>query len=126
MAIANFIQKLMRSEEITVFGQGGTRDYTYIDDIIEGIYLTMTRCNESTVMNLGSGNPVPMAKLLEELNHYFPDMKVTRKLDRKGDVQSTWADIEKAKSLIGYHPKVDLKTGLLTTIEWAKQYECYL
>jgi UDP-glucuronate 4-epimerase len=126
MAIANFIKKLMHAEEITIFGQGGTRDYTYIDDIINGIYLTMNRCNESTVMNLGSGNPIPMTKLLDELKHFFPNMKVNRQLDRKGDVQSTWADLQKAQSLIGYHPTVDLRSGLQTTIEWAKQYEAYL
>lgn len=126
MAITSFIKKLLRSEDITVFGTGGTRDYTYIDDIVNGICLALTKCQESTVMNIGSGNPISMEKLLGELRHYFPEMKINRMPERKGDVQATWADIQKASSLIGYSPSIDIKTGLLRTIEWAKQNEQYL
>lgn len=123
MAIANFVNKLLRSEEITVYGEGGTRDYTYIDDIVNGIYLSMTEYPDSNIFNIGSGNPISMNKLLSELGHFFPDMKINRLPERKGDVRSTWADIQKAKRLLGFTPSVDLRTGLLRTIEWARQHE---
>jgi UDP-glucuronate 4-epimerase len=122
MAIANFIDKLLRKEEITIFGSGGTRDYTYIDDIVNGIFLAMTNYQESNVFNIGSGKPIPMEQLLNELRRFFPEMKIKRLKARQGDVSETWADIEKAKRLLGYTPSVDFRTGLSRTIEWAKQH----
>ncbi|MGJ7920492.1 NAD-dependent epimerase/dehydratase family protein [Neobacillus sp. LXY-4] len=121
MAITHFIEKLLRSEEITVFGKGGARDYTYVEDIVNGIYLAMTKRQESDVYNLGSGRPITMVQLLTELNQFFPNMKVNWGPDRRGDVQETWANIQKANQLLGYAPVIDFRTGLLRTIQWAKQ-----
>ncbi|EIJ79193.1 NAD-dependent epimerase/dehydratase [Bacillus methanolicus PB1] len=123
MAIASFIKKLLRHEEITVFGKGSIRDYTYIDDIVNGICLAMTKLDQSEILNLGSGNAISMEMLLSDLKQFFPNMKVNLEAERKGDVYATWADISKANQLLGYQPQVDFKTGLLKTVEWAKKNE---
>ncbi|MEJ9230564.1 NAD-dependent epimerase/dehydratase family protein [Peribacillus butanolivorans] len=126
MAIGSFIKKLMNGEEITLFGDGRARDFTYIDDIVNGIYLSINQQMKSEVINIGSGRPILMDTLLAELKRHFPDMKINKEASRVGDVVNTWADIGKAKQLLGFEPKVDFKKGLSETVKWAKENETIL
>ncbi|ENQ3108478.1 SDR family NAD(P)-dependent oxidoreductase [Bacillus cereus] len=121
MAVASFIRKLLNEEEIVVYGTGTGRDYTYIDDITEGIALTL-QSHHSDVYNLGSNAPILMTELLAQLETHFPFMRVRREAHRKGDVTSTWADISKAQEQLGYRPRVSFAEGLERTVAWAKQY----
>ncbi|RID84032.1 SDR family NAD(P)-dependent oxidoreductase [Peribacillus asahii] len=123
MAIGSFIKKLLRGEEITVFGEGRERDFTYIDDIINGIYLSLMNLSDSEVINLGSGRPILMEDLLHELKFHFPNMKMKKEISRIGDVVKTWADIGKAQHLLGYEPKVDFHQGIAETVKWARENE---
>ncbi|WP_391560743.1 NAD-dependent epimerase/dehydratase family protein [Robertmurraya sp.] len=123
MAIGHFIKKLMNGESIRVFGSGSARDYTYIEDIVEGINLTMMKSKKSETFNIGSGRPITMEHLLSELQIHFPNMVVKREGNRVGDVQQTWADISKAANQLGYQPKVEFSLGLEETVKWAKEYE---
>ncbi|WP_144553183.1 NAD-dependent epimerase/dehydratase family protein [Peribacillus simplex] len=126
MAIGSFIKKLMNGEEITLFGDGRARDFTYIDDIVNGIYLSINQLMKSEVINIGSGRPILMDTLLAELKRHFPDMKINKEASRVGDVVNTWADIGKAKRLLGFEPKVDFIKGLSETVKWAKENETIL
>ncbi|MFK2827046.1 GDP-mannose 4,6-dehydratase [Bacillus sp. B190/17] len=126
MAIGHFIKKLLNGEDIHIFGSGSARDYTYIDDIVTGIYLTIMNSTESETFNIGSGRPVTMETMLNELKVYFPTMTVKREGHRKGDVDKTWADISKAADVLGYTPKVDFRRGIAETVKWAKEYEAFL
>jgi len=126
MAIGHFVKKLMNGEVIHVFGSGSARDYTYIDDIVEGINLTMMNSRESETFNIGSGRTVSMERLLSELHIHFPNMVVKRVGNRLGDVHQTWADISKAVTQLGYKPKVDFSLGLEETVKWAREYEASL
>ncbi|MFJ8256444.1 SDR family NAD(P)-dependent oxidoreductase [Peribacillus asahii] len=126
MAIGSFIKKLLRDEEITVFGEGRERDFTYVDDIINGIYLSLTNLSNSEVINLGSGRPILMEDLLHELKFHFPNMKMKKEISRIGDVVKTWADIGKAQRLLGYEPKVDFHQGIAATVKWARENESIL
>ncbi|OQP06383.1 UDP-glucose 4-epimerase [Geobacillus sp. 46C-IIa] len=124
MAIGAFLRRLMNGEEITVYGSGTARDYTYIDDIVAGMVAALGRSgSQSEVFNLGAGTPVTMEQLLVELRRHFPDMKVVRAPERKGDVKATWADITKAKRAFGYEPKVPFFEGLARTVAWAREHE---
>ena len=123
MAISTFIRKLLRNEPITVYGDHTARDYTFIDDIVDGMIRALEREGESDVFNLGAGQPVTMKQLLAELRTHFPYMRVHYETPRLGDVVATWADITKAKEEIGYMPRTSFCEGLAKTIEWAKQYE---
>ncbi|OZM58018.1 UDP-glucose 4-epimerase [Lottiidibacillus patelloidae] len=122
MAIPLFIKRLLDGESITVFDQNTARDYTYIDDIINGISLALDKGNGYKVYNLGNGNPVSMKQLLATMKSYFPAMSIIEKGWRTGDVTSTWANITKAQRELGYLPTVSFEEGLAKTIEWAKQY----
>lgn len=116
----------MNGEEITLFGDGRARDFTYIDDIVNGIYLSINQLMKSEVINIGSGRPILMDTLLAELKRHFPDMKINKEASRVGDVVNTWADIGKAKRLLGFEPKVDFIKGLSETVKWAKENETIL
>lgn len=126
MAIGKFIKKLLNEEEITVFGEGRSRDFTYIDDIISGIYLALTTKAQNEIYNIGYGKPVTMNLLLEELSRHFPNVQISKEPARAGDVMKTWADISKAKHLLGYEPKMEFTEGLAETIRWAKEHEAFL
>jgi UDP-glucuronate 4-epimerase len=126
MAIGIFLKKLLEKQAITLYGEDRVRDFTYIDDIIEGIYLALTNLQSSEVINIGSGNPISMLSLLNELKLYFPEIEMRKEASRAGDVVQTWADIRRAEDLLGYKPKVNFKMGLAETVKWAKENEGFL
>jgi UDP-glucuronate 4-epimerase len=126
MAIGIFLKKLLKNQEITLFGEDRVRDFTYIDDIVDGIYLSLTQLHTSEVINIGSGKPISMLSLLNELKQYFPEMEIRKEQSRTGDVVQTWADIRKAKDLLGYRPKISFEQGLAETVKWAKENEAFL
>jgi UDP-glucuronate 4-epimerase len=126
MAISIFLKKLLKKQTITLFGEDRVRDFTYIDDIIDGIYLALTKLHRSEVINIGSGNPISMLSLLNELKRYFPEIDIRKQESRAGDVVQTWADISRAENLLGYRPKVSFEKGLAETVKWAKENEAFL
>lgn len=126
MAIGIFLKKLMQNQEITLFGEDRVRDFTHIDDIVDGIYLSLTQLYRSEVINIGSGKPISMLSLLQELKRYFPKMGIKKEESRIGDVVQTWADIRKAKDLLGYRPQISFAQGLAETVKWAKENEAFL
>jgi UDP-glucuronate 4-epimerase len=126
MAIGIFLKKLLNKQAITLYGEDRVRDFTYIDDITDGIYLALTQLHSSEMINIGSGNPISMLSLLNELKQYFPEMEILKDDSRAGDVVQTWADIHRAENLLGYSPKVDFGKGLAETVKWAKENEVFL
>jgi UDP-glucuronate 4-epimerase len=124
LAIHKFFTKLYEKESIEIYGDGSTsRDYTYITDIISGIlgainYLENNKAVYETI-NIGSKNSVVLTDLISLIE------EVTEKKFRKiytamqmGDVNKTFADINKAKQLLGYNPYLTLREGLIKFKEW--------
>lgn len=123
MAISKFIRKAIHNEEITIFGNGSARDYTYVDDCVDGIMKACFHAKGNEIFNIGSGNPISLEKLVNELIKYFPSLKMNKKDFRKGDVMNTWANWSKANQLLSYEPKVSFSEGVRRTIEWAMKNE---
>ncbi|RBW71535.1 NAD-dependent epimerase/dehydratase family protein [Bacillus taeanensis] len=122
MAIPKFIKKLLYGEPIEIYGIQSARDYTYIDDIVNGIEKALLYSKGNETYNLGFGEPIYMETLLSHLKKRFPEMKTIQRQTRQGDVKMTWSNIEKAKNQLGYTPHVNIEEGLDRTISWAKQY----
>lgn len=120
MAIPIFIKRLLEDESIDVFGKNTARDYTYIDDIVDGIRSVIDQPRPNEIYNLGSGNPISMRQLLALLKDSFPKMRINQKATRTGDVTSTWANITKARNELGFQPQVSIQEGLRRTIKWAR------
>jgi UDP-glucuronate 4-epimerase len=121
LAIHKFASLISQGKPIPVFGDGTTRrDYTYVDDIIDGVVAAM-HYNKSDfeVINLGESRTVELRELISLLEKEL-DMHATidRLPPQPGDVPQTFADISKARRLLGYDPKTQIEDGLRRFIEW--------
>ncbi len=122
MAFNIFIKRMLKGDPLPVFAGGSqTRDFTYIDDITEGMVLAARKSIPGEVYNLGGGNRISLngaIKVIEELAG--KKAGVLRKGEAKGDVKHTWSDISKAKKQFGYSPKTGIAEGLKKEFEWLK------
>jgi len=126
LAINKFTRKILADEVIPVYGDGNTkRDYTYIDDIIDGIlksirYVSKGLCYE--IFNLGESKTISLSKMIETIES---TLGKTAKMDilalQPGDVDCTFADISKVKELLGYNPQTKFYEGIEKYIEWVKE-----
>jgi UDP-glucuronate decarboxylase len=122
--VSNFILQALRGEDITVYGDGvQTRSFCYIDDLIDGIYQFMNAQNGLTgPINLGNPSEVTildLARLIIDLTG--SKSKIVFKPLPQDDPERRMPDISLAKSKLGWNPKVDLKTGLIRTIEYFEE-----
>ena len=124
LAIHKFTKALLSQQPITVFGTGETcRDYTYVDDIVSGIKAAIQYTNSNfEIINLGNHYAVSLMQLINMLEK-ITGVKANIKYlpDQPGDVPKTYADITKAKELLGYDPGTSLETGLKKFYEWFLQ-----
>lgn len=127
MAYFSFTRKILAGEAIEVYGQGNmARDFTYIDDIVDGIIGALDRppsAGENRILNIGAGRPVALMDMIaileralgREANKIFRPMQ-------PGDVTRTSADISALAALSGYAPKVTLEEGLQRFVAWYRSH----
>ncbi|NMB57359.1 NAD-dependent epimerase/dehydratase family protein [Candidatus Beckwithbacteria bacterium] len=122
MAPYLFTKAILNGEEIQKFGDGQTqRDYTYIDDIIEGINKVIEKEFDFEIFNLGNNNPVSLNDFIKNLEEITgKQMQIKQMPIPAGDVVKTYADIAKAKKLLGWQPQTNFKTGLEKFVAWYK------
>ena len=127
--IPKFVMQLMKHESPVINGDGSfSRDFTYIDNVIQMNVLSMISDNTdalNTVYNVAYGERTSLNELLEllkeNLSAYDPEIGKVAAVygpERKGDVPHSLASIEKAKSLLGYHPEYDIKSGIKEAVHW--------
>jgi len=128
MAYFSFTQKIVRGEPIEVYGEGRmARDFTYIDDIVDGVVAVLDRPparGVHEVYNIGDSQPVGLMEMISTLETALgvEAKKVMRPM-QPGDVTATYADISKLNALCGYQPRVPLKAGLEAFVAWWRRYE---
>jgi len=122
LAIHKFCKLIEAGEPIPVFGDGSMRrDFTYIDDIIDGIVGAMGRCEGYEVYNLGESRPVRLDVLVSEIeNALGKKAQINRLPVPGGDVKQTYADVTKAGERLGYEPKTEITAGLRWFVEWLR------
>jgi UDP-glucuronate 4-epimerase len=121
LAIHRFTRKIYAGEPIDQFGDGTTRrDYTYIDDIIQGTMAAFAyQASLFDVFNLGESQTIPLKDLISAIeNALGKKAKIKRLPEQPGDMPLTCADISKARRLLGYDPKTKFKEGLPRFIDW--------
>lgn len=122
MAIHNFTKLISEGKAITIFGNGTTsRDYTYVDDTIDGIITSINFDCSFEIFNLGNSNPTNinyLVNLIEE--NLGKKALIDYALIQPGDVTHTFADISKAQRLLKYTPKVSIEKGIEEFIKWYK------
>ena len=116
------MDRISRGLEIQQFGDGSSsRDYTYIDDIVDGVVRSLDTPLGYQIYNLGNGNPVGLRDFISIVERAVGKEAVIKVLpDQPGDVPRTAADISKARDLLGYTPKVAFEEGIRRTAEWYK------
>jgi UDP-glucose 4-epimerase len=125
MAIRKFIERVLKGEEIVIYGDGEQlRDFTYISDIVDGLILAAENEKaDGEAFNLGCGNPISVNELVNKIYKITDRPKNVKYIDaKKGDVRVTHSDITKAQVKLGFSPKVNIDQGIKNTYEWEKDY----
>lgn len=131
LAINKFTRLIIKGEPIPVFGNGTTsRDYTYVQDIVDGIMKSFKYIEENEnvyeILNLGESQPITLNEMIETLERILEKKAIINRLSMQlGDVDRTYADISKAKRLIGYSPKTSFEEGINKFVNWYKKNEKY-
>ncbi|MDF1526637.1 MAG: GDP-mannose 4,6-dehydratase [bacterium] len=122
MAIHLFARKIINGDPITLFGDGSSRrDYTYVDDIIDGVIRSLDRVQGFEIFNLGESRTVgllEMVSILEDAIGLKADLRYEP--DQPGDVPITYADVSKAGRVLGYKPAVPIEEGIRRMVKWLK------
>ncbi|RLF94987.1 UDP-glucose 4-epimerase [Thermococci archaeon] len=124
LAIPIFAKSILDNISPIIFGDGEqTRDFTYIDDIVDAnLKLLKTNRADGEILNIGSGRRVTINYMIDTLKNLLnSDIKLKYVDPIKGDARDTLANIDKAKKLIGYTPKTSLEEGLRKFLEWYKR-----
>ncbi len=127
LAINKFTKLILNDEPIPVFGDGSTsRDYTYIQDIINGIVLSIQYVenheNVYEIINLGENTPITLLEMIQTIEKVLGKKAKMNFLPMQlGDVNKTYADITKAKELLGYNPQTSFEEGIRNFVKWYKE-----
>ena len=123
MAIHKFTRRISEGRTITLFGDGrSSRDYTYIDDIVDGVVAAIGRPAGFRIYNLGGAQPIELNALVrliadalgrEPVLEYAPD--------QPGDVPRTWADLGRSAAEMGYAPRVPIEEGVRRFVAWYRE-----
>ncbi len=123
MAIHKFTRLIDRGGKIPMYGDGSSRrDYTYIDDLIDGILGVIHYHNGFEIYNLGESQTTSLKELIRLIEEGLGKKANIETMDfQPGDVSVTYANITKAKRMLKYHPKVKMKEGIQRFVEWYKK-----
>lgn len=128
LAIHKFTKMILEGKAIPFYGDGNTkRDYTYIDDIVDGILKSIDYLFKNQdiyeIFNLGESHVVSLKEMVETIEKVLGKKAVLDKQPMQlGDVEKTYADISKAKEVLGYNPKTNFEDGIKKFIEWYMNY----
>jgi UDP-glucuronate 4-epimerase len=123
LAIHKFAKLIEQDKPIPVFGDGSMmRDFTYIDDIINGIVSAMGRCDGFNIYNLGESQPITVNDLITEIEKAL-GKKAARQYQppQPGDVERTYANITKAIKDLAYRPSTSIRAGLKQFTDWLRK-----
>ncbi len=128
MAPMLFARAILKGEAIKVFNNGEMeRDFTYIDDIVEGI-CRLVKSEVDTekpyqLMNIGNGNPVNLLVFIETMEKALAQKAEKQMMSMQdGDVKRTWADVSALENKVNYKPQTQLATGIVSFVDWFKKY----
>ncbi len=128
MAIHKFTRLMKNDKSIPVYGKGNSsRDYTYIDDIIEGIIKSMKIKSGIEIFNLGNSKTIRLKELIKIIGKNLKAVPKLKELPfQQGDVPITFADISKSKKVLGWSPKISINEGVKKFIKWYNEKEEFL
>ncbi len=125
LAIHKFTRAIHEGRSIDQYGDGGTkRDYTYVSDIVQGVTSAVYQPFKFEIFNLGESQTVSLKQLITEIETALGKKAVIRQLpEQPGDVPITYADITRAREILGYKPMVKIDQGIPLFVEWFMEKE---
>jgi UDP-glucuronate 4-epimerase len=126
LAISKFLRRVSQKLPIPIFGDGSSsRDYTYIDDIVQGVLAALQHTGSSKkrydIFNLGGNHPTTLAELIATIENVVGEKAIIdRQPMQPGDVDRTWADLSHSRAVLGYEPSTSLKEGIARQWEWIR------
>ena len=123
MAIHKFARLMSAGEPITLFGDGTTsRDYTYVDDIVDGIVASVERVEGYRVYNIGESKTTTLSELVAHLAEALGvEPRIEYLPTQPGDVTRTFADVSRARAELDYDPQIDIVSGIRRFVDWYRQ-----
>jgi len=123
LAIHKFVRLIEQDKPIAVYGDGTMmRDFTYIDDIIDGTVAAMDKCGGFNIYNLGESRPITVNDLIAEIEKALGKRAVKEYVPpQPGDVERTYADVTKATRELTYNPTTTIEKGLAQFIAWLRR-----
>lgn len=120
LAVAKFTRLLDEGKPLPMYGDGSMRrDFTYIDDILDGVTNAIERCGEYRVFNLGQSKPVALRDVIKTIADAMGKEPIIEQQPQPpGDVNVTYADIRRAAEQLGYHPTTDFADGIKRYVSW--------
>ena len=126
LAISLFLRKIARGETINRFGDGSTsRDYTFIDDIVDGVIRSYERVDSHgyRIWNLGGDHPTTLNELIETISQTVGrEAQINQMGMQPGDVDRTWADLTRSKAELGYAPTTGIADGIAHQWAWMQEH----
>jgi len=122
LAIRKFAERIVLGQPIPIFGDGSAlRDYTYIDDIVDGVVRALDTDSGFAIYNLGAGRKVSVLEVVKLLENALESPVEIEWLPAQiGDVSRTWADITAARDALGYSPHTTMEQGIERFVEWLR------
>jgi UDP-glucuronate 4-epimerase len=123
LAIHKFTTLIEQAKPIPVFGDGTMmRDFTYVEDIIDGIAAAVDKCDGFNIYNLGESRPISVNDLIAEIEKALGKKAVKEYMPAQpGDVERTYADVTRAVKELGYDPKTPIEDGLRMFVAWLRE-----
>jgi UDP-glucuronate 4-epimerase len=123
MAIHKFSQLMMQEKEVPIFGSGESRrDYTYVEDIVSGILAAIEVNPDFEIINLGESQTISLIEMVRHLEDALGKKALLHFLpNQPGDMETTFADIERARHVLGYNPRKPFKDGIRLFADWFKK-----
>jgi len=129
--VPKFIKQVLKGKPLTIYGDGKqTRDFIYVDDVCQALLLTLRKelPNNFELFQLGTNKETSINDLYKIIKKEFEKRnykikKAVFKKEKKGEIRRNYANISKAKRLLGFRPATDLKKGIAKTADWFKNFE---
>lgn len=120
LAIHKFTRLIESGQPIQMFGDGtSSRDYTYIDDIVDGVVASIERCSGYGIYNLGESHPVTLTEMIDTIASALGKTPAIERLPMQpGDVSRTYADVSRSREALGYDPHTAFDEGVRRFVEW--------
>ncbi|MBU4331836.1 SDR family NAD(P)-dependent oxidoreductase [Patescibacteria group bacterium] len=124
MALFIFTDLITKNQPIEVFNYGeAEKDFTYVDDIADGVVSAVAKNLDYEIINLGNGRPIPLMRYIELIEKGLGRVAEKKMMPPiPGDVQKSCADITKARELLGYSPKTPVEEGIKRFVRWYREY----